>query len=566
MSLAACAADGKSGWWLGLMPSAGAATTTPADEGSVFGSYLAARYALDRGDLREAARGFERALAADPDNLELRRQVFALLLASGEFERAIPTAEILVQANSSADDAQLFLALERSRRGNYAEARRFLEEVGQRGLTGAVQPILLAWARFGEGARDEAIQSLAAGGGPAGGLDRLKAYHRAMMLALSGRSQQALDLLNTTFPNLPEAPPRIIRAAAQLRMATGDRAGAEGLVADARADEPDERQLEWLADAIAQGRTDVAAIKDPLSGMSDALIGIAEALSEQEGGAQALLFARLAAFVTPEDGDAWFMIGRVALDQNDPNEAIRALERVPAASPLAWPARLLQARALQDLDRVDEAAALYERMASEMPDRADPLVALGDLLRSKERFAEAEAAYGRAIPRLKEGNRQNWRVFYARGIAYERTKRWPQAEADLLKALELEPEQPFVLNYLGYSWVDQGLNLDRAKEMLHRAVELRPEDGFIVDSLGWAYFRLGEFDKAVTYLERAVELEPGDPVINDHLGDAYWRVGRTREARFQWERALTFKPEPDVVASIQEKLARGLPDVAQKPG
>ena len=172
---------------------------------------------------------------------------------------------------------------------------------------------------------------------------------------------------------------------------------------------------------------------------------------------------------------------------------------------------------------------------------------MGDLLRGEDRFAEAEAAYTRALQRLPAIDRRHWRLLYARGIAYERTKRWPQAEADLLKALELEPEQPFVLNYLGYSWVDQGLNLDRAKAMLHRAVELRPEDGFIVDSLGWAYFRLGEHDKAVTYLERAVELEPGDPVINDHLGDGYWRVGRTREARFQWQRALTFEPEPELV-------------------
>ena len=191
---------------------------------------------------------------------------------------------------------------------------------------------------------------------------------------------------------------------------------------------------------------------------------------------------------------------------------------------------------------------------------------MGDLLRGKDRFAEAEAAYTRAIQRLPKVERSDWRLLYARGITYERTKRWPQAEADLLKALELEPDQPFVLNYLGYSWVDQGLNLDRAKAMLHRAVELRPDDGFIVDSLGWAYYRLGESDKAVTYLERAVELEPGDPVLNDHLGDVYWRVGRQREARFQWQRALTFKPEPDAVAAIQAKLANGLGPQAPRPG
>ncbi len=195
----------------------------------------------------------------------------------------------------------------------------------------------------------------------------------------------------------------------------------------------------------------------------------------------------------------------------------------------------------------------------ERPQRTDALRELGDLFRRKERFPEAEKAYGDAIARLPKVEPDDWRLFYARGIALERMGRWPDSEASLAKALELAPDQPLVLNYLGYSWVDQGQNLDRAKAMLHRAVELRPQDGFIVDSLGWAYFRIGEFDNAVTQLERAVELEPGDPVINDHLGDAYWRVGRLREARFQWQRALTLKPEADVVAQIEGKLERGLP-------
>jgi Flp pilus assembly protein TadD len=223
------------------------------------------------------------------------------------------------------------------------------------------------------------------------------------------------------------------------------------------------------------------------------------------------------------------------------------------------------ARALHGIEQREEAFALLGRLADAEPERLDALIQLGDLLRRDEDYGRAETAYSRAVERIHDPRADQWTLFYARGITYERTKRWPRAEEDFLYALELEPEQPFVLNYLGYSWVDMGMNLDRAKAMLERAVELRPDDGFIVDSLGWVHYRVGEYDAAVDSLERAVELEPGDPVINDHLGDAYWRVGREREARFQWERALSLEPEEDTVSGIREKLRTGLPDPATEP-
>lgn len=563
--LAACGGEEGGLWRLGLTPAAAATAPEDAGEETAAASYLIGRFALESGDLRRAAQSLERALLTDPDNVELRRQVFGLLVAGGAFERAIEVGRELAQADRGAQDALLLLALADARRGDYAGAGRQLEEVGGSGLAGTVQPILLAWSRFGAGQREQALAALG-DADPRGGLDRLRAYHRAMMLGLAGKPREGLAALRASFPEPGSAPVRLVRAAAQLTLMAEGRQAALRLVAQARAAEPEDRQLAWLEQAVQSGRKDIAAIQGPPSGMSDALSGIAEALAEQEGSTQALLFARLATFLTPEDGEAWLLIASTALQRGHAEEALRALDQVPAGSPASWQAGLTRARALQDLDRGEEAVRLLEAMAEEAPERSDALIALGDYLRGKERFAEAADAYSRALERIGEPEQRHWRLLYARGICFERTKRWPQAEADLLKALELEPDQPFVLNYLGYSWVDQGLNLDRAKEMLHKAVDLRPEDGFIVDSLGWAYYRLGEHEKAVTYLERAVELEPGDPVINDHLGDAYWRVGRTREARFQWERALTFKPEPDALAQIQEKLQKGLPDVAAKRG
>jgi len=170
--------------------------------------------------------------------------------------------------------------------------------------------------------------------------------------------------------------------------------------------------------------------------------------------------------------------------------------------------------------------------------------------------------YDKAVALLRHPGHANWPLFYDRGIALDRAHNWPRAEADFLKALELSPNQPYVLNYLGYSWVDQGVNLDEAMNMIRRAVEQRPDDGYIVDSLGWAYYRIGNFDEAVKNLERAVDLKPEDPTINEHLGDAYWRVGRKLEAGFQWAHARDLKPDPEDLPKIEAKIRDGLVDDA----
>ncbi|MBV8826053.1 MAG: tetratricopeptide repeat protein, partial [Hyphomicrobiales bacterium] len=215
---------------------------------------------------------------------------------------------------------------------------------------------------------------------------------------------------------------------------------------------------------------------------------------------------------------------------------------------------------LDALDRTDEAKKRLDKLIADRPRDLDAIRALGDILRERKQYADCASTYSRGIAALATPEKQNWYLFYFRGICYERSKQWPLAEADLKKALDLYPEQPHVLNYLGYSWVDQGINLDEGMRMIRRAVEQRPDDGYIVDSLGWAYFRINNYDEAVKNLERAVELKPEDPTINDHLGDAYWKVGRFLEAAFQWSHARDLKPDADELARIEAKLKSGLID------
>jgi Flp pilus assembly protein TadD len=193
------------------------------------------------------------------------------------------------------------------------------------------------------------------------------------------------------------------------------------------------------------------------------------------------------------------------------------------------------------------------------------LVALGNIYRSKKAYAEAAEAYSGAIKAAGAPNPGHWSLFYSRGIAFERLKRWPEAEADFRKSLELAPDQPLVLNYLGYSWIEQGSNVDEAFRMLRRAVEQSPTDGYIVDSLGWAYYRLGQYESALQLMERAVQLKAADPTVNDHLGDVYWRLGRKLEATFQWNHARDLKPEPEDLPRILEKIEKGLSDDSAPP-
>jgi Flp pilus assembly protein TadD len=242
-----------------------------------------------------------------------------------------------------------------------------------------------------------------------------------------------------------------------------------------------------------------------------------------------------------------------------PEFAIKTYERVPASSPMHRYAQIQRAIGLDTVDRTDEAKATLEKLMAETGNDPEVIMALGNIMRGRKQFAECADVYSKGVDAAAaKTERSNWVLYYFRGICNERSKQWPKAEADFQKALELFPDQPLVLNYLGYSWVDQGVHLDEGMRMIRRAVDQRSDDGYIVDSLGWAYYRIGNYEEAVKHLDRAVELKPEDPTINDHLGDVYWKLGRELEARFQWSHARDLKPDEDELAKIELKIKSGL--------
>jgi tetratricopeptide (TPR) repeat protein len=299
---------------------------------------------------------------------------------------------------------------------------------------------------------------------------------------------------------------------------------------------------------------------DAQAGAAEALYGLGASLGRRGGEDLALVYLQLALYLSPNHGLTLLTLGDLYEALKKPELAIKTYERIPANSPLHRNAAIQMAANLDTLDRPDEAKKHLRALIAEHPDDLEAIMALGTVLRAHKDFAACADNYSKAVDLVKNPTKADWTLYYFRGICYERSKQWPKAEADLQEALRLFPEQPHVLNYLGYSWIDQGTKLDEGMAMIKLAVSKRPDDGYIVDSLGWAYYRLGNYDEAVKQLEKAIELKPEDPTINDHLGDAYWRVGRQLEAKFQWAHARDLKPDPDDLPAILEKLKNGLPD------
>jgi Flp pilus assembly protein TadD len=318
-------------------------------------------------------------------------------------------------------------------------------------------------------------------------------------------------------------------------------------------------------DALKAGKSLPPLIDTPQAGGAEVLYGLAAALGRRGGEDLGLVYFQLALYLVPQQPMALLSLADLYEQVKNSQLAIKTYERVPTSSPLRRNAEIQLAVNLDTLDRTDEAKTRLQKLIREHPKDLEAIMALGNILRGRKAFAECAQVYGKGVTVIATPEKPHWLIYYFRGICNERAKNWSVAEADLKAALKLFPDEPHVLNYLGYSWIDQGINLDEGMRMIKRAVEQRPDDGYIVDSLGWAYYRLGNYEEAVKHLDRAIELKPDDPTINDHLGDVYWRIGRVLEARFQWAHARDLKPEADELAKIEQKLKSGLTEATAPP-
>jgi Flp pilus assembly protein TadD len=536
-----------------LLTGCAAADPTPpitppaADSGnevSSFGEYLAGRFAVSQSDLDAASRNLLLAYAATPDDDELLTQTFLACLMDGR-----PDAVRLAQKLPDNPAAQLLLGTEGALVGNWDGAEARFASLPRQGLTQLLQPVLVAWMQYGAGHVDAALNTLT----PFVEGQRFRgvyALHAALIADLGGRQADAGRLYHIAQTEYGGLTMRLALILASWETRQGHEPDALKTL-DAMADGNQELTLVLPEFSKQLATRPVASATD---GIAEAYLALAAALRQQNANDYAMMLLQLSLDARPGLTASRLLMSELLESEKHPDNALRVLAAVPDTDPLETVVQLRRASLLEDAGRTDDAMQLLQKVAHSLPDRPEPLARLGDLLRSKNRYTEAVAAYDGAISRIAHPEHNDWPLFYDRGVALERAKQWPRAESDFLMALQLAPDQPFVLNYLAYSWTEQGRNLPRARQMIERALEQRPNDGSIIDSLGWLILRQGNPSEAVQQLEHAVELEPEDATINGHLGDAYWAVGRKQEAQFQWRRALTLNPEPDEVSGLQAKL------------
>lgn len=519
------------------------------------GKYLSSHFAQSQNDWK-AANGFlNDILVDDPENTELLRRSMILAMGSGDLAMAAQRATTLVDLGESDSGLPLMiLAVNDMAADRMDEAITQLEKMQPGDMTDFVKPILKGWAAAAQGrletaAFNETTIHLYHGGLLATFLDNKEeitkyteallatgtlsgsdAERTADMLAVLGRYEEASLLYEGVYIQ----DDRNKRIADKLTASKKENGG----------------NIKDLAEPFK--------IKKAQQGAAWALYDMAYILYQEHSDSSTKLFAHMALALDPTITEAHLLLADTLTRNGRLEDAIRQLGNVPQDHPSFLAVQRHAAELLSEVGRHEEALAKLNNLFTAHND-VEALIRIGDLYRNKEDYKGALVAYNKAAKHIGDDiPEEYWHLLYSRGMAYEREGDWTNAESDLKAALVYRPDHPYLLNYLGYGWADQGLNLEQSLELIKRAVALRPMDGYIIDSLGWVQYMMGDYEDAMPNLERAVELLPYDSTINDHLGDVYWQVGRRMEARFQWQRAVNYSEDDILSEKIQHKLKFGL--------
>ncbi|GHA56468.1 hypothetical protein GCM10008927_22790 [Amylibacter ulvae] len=520
------------------------------------GAYLSGNLANAQNDYAAAARYFSQALIDDPDNVYLMQSALLAMVAKGDVGDAAVLAEKIAELGENSHLSDLVLLADSIKRSDFNAAARLLSREDH-DFTELLSGLMSGWVELGLGKMASASDVFDALQEPE--VVRLFGqYHKALALAVVGDFGGADKLLEGDERGNLRLNRGSLIAHAQILSQLDRNPEAVEMLNDSLNGTID-LQLTQLRDQLQNNEpVEYNFITSAQEGAAEVFFTLASALNDDDNEYSSLLYTRLAQYLRPQNTGAILLAAEILRDQGQFELATEIYSEVEASDPLFLDAELGRADTLLDADKPEAAIEVLRNLSRSHSDIPRVFMSLGDALRSTSDFAQSRKAYEKALAMIPNPQRNHWFLLYAMGICSEQLKDWDRAEREFRQALELSPGQPLVLNYLGYSLVEQRMKLDEALAMIKEAVAARPDSGFITDSLGWVLYRLEKYEEAVEPMELAIELIPDDPVINDHLGDVYWKVDRKREAEFQWKRALSFDPEPEDATRIRRKLEVGL--------
>ncbi len=529
---------------------------------SSLGSYLAGRYASSKYDTEQAASYMRRALDSEPSNRDILEQAFLLELMEGNWEQARDLADRLIVIDPSHPFARLFRGVDKLQSTDLEQAKAHFLASSEGPLAALISNIGQAWILSDQGKYHQAIKLLNKSSDKSWIRD-YQQYHRALIADVNGRINDAEKAYARLFRKYHQMV-RLVGAYAQfLARNKKTKAAIDVLNSHFKKSSFRHPDLELLLSQIQNKQAFTPYVQTSKEGLSEIFFSLGDRRAETGGVDDGLIFLQLARFLRPSFAAADYSLANLLYQAKKYDRSIVFLNNIQESSPIWLEAQILKAQSLSANGAADTALKLLSSLTEQHGEKIDLFNALGKLYLDEKKYDQASVNYSKAISLLGKVEPNHWFYFYGRGISYERQKIWPKAEKDFKKALQLSPNRAEVLNYLGYSWVDQNLHLQEALKLIRKAVKLKPNSGYYVDSLGWAYYRLGRYNDALGFLEKAVTLQPADPVINDHLGDVYWRVGRYVEAKYQWKQVLSLKPEKDLIEKINQKLQSGLTDKQQ---
>jgi tetratricopeptide (TPR) repeat protein len=523
------------------------------------GNYLAAVFARNQNDHPNAAYYIKNALKSDPKNNILKEQLYHALLVEGKYPDAMEIAKTLKNTpHHRSMAAPLLLSIENVKNKKYPEAIALLAAKDLKGnLNALMTPLMTAWVKVGADMVRSPIHVSDVLGKDSSLETAFIIYHLALINDLLGFEKEAADYYAKALRDPEKTPFRMVEVALNFYVRTGRAEEYNALMVSSH----DKATLTLLTrnDAFKMGSKNVKRLVDSANdGVAELLYSMSSILYGVNAVEDEYIYLHLALYLKPEFPAAQYLLAGSLEQSKDLPRAISVYAAIDKKSPLYFRGQIRSAEALYSILKKEEAYRILDILEQSYPAIPESQLTKADLLRDDKRYFEAIDIYTKVINTIKNPISSDWVKYFSRGIVFERAGQWDKAEADFNQALKLEPDQPDVLNYMGYSLLTYGGNIHRAKTLIQLALEQRPDDVHIIDSMGWVLYTAGEFDQALSYMEQAVELAPNDPTVMDHLGDVYYRLGRKKEARFQWERALVFKPDEKLLSELQDKIKDGL--------